>query len=434
MARARVQTAAAPTVRHRVRGEPMVAMRSTRRLAPFVALFATLLVVIGGGAPSALAHDSTHRSTVVEVNDRRVIVTATVPFAELGYVDTSGDGLIDAEEVARQEADVAPMLVEVARDHVELSIDGEVVEIIGAGVPSSSEPDGSDHEASPYVTLVLASGPHDGDVADVELGWDFFVPTTTVVLAHADGAVTGTLGDDNSISFSLDAISSATSFFELGVDHIRSGPDHLLFLLVLTLAVAGTAVNADTTKRTVQLVTAFTLGHAVSLALAYFDLISIPAWVVEPAISLSIVAAAVLAIRGARQRRTTVDCGPRRPDSRLGLRIESRQSRRRDLAAVRCPRCVQLRYRCRPDRVRPADHRGALPVRPGDGTARGVGPCGRRCRCRRVRHCMDCISSRRTAGIGRAARPPPGRSHRNGQRTPSAEDAAVAVRRVEWLT
>ncbi len=36
----------------------------------------------------------------------------------------------------------------------------------------------------------------------------------------------------------------------------------------------------------------------VSLGLAYFDLISIPTWVVEPAISLSIVVAAVLAIRG----------------------------------------------------------------------------------------------------------------------------------------
>ncbi len=47
-----------------------------------------------------------------------------------------------------------------------------------------------------------------------------------------------------------------------------------------------------------KLVTAFTIGHAASLVLAYFDLISIPAGIVEPAISMSIVAAAVLAIRG----------------------------------------------------------------------------------------------------------------------------------------
>ncbi len=47
----------------------------------------------------------------------------------------------------------------------------------------------------------------------------------------------------------------------------------------------------------VQLVTAFTIGHATSLCLAYFDVVSVPAQWVEPAIALSIVAAAVLAIR-----------------------------------------------------------------------------------------------------------------------------------------
>ena len=67
---------------------------------------------------------------------------------------------------------------------------------------------------------------------------------------------------------------------------------------MLTLAVAGTTVSAATTRRTIELVTAFTIGHAISLGLAYFELISIPPWVVEPAISLSIVAAAVLALRG----------------------------------------------------------------------------------------------------------------------------------------
>ena len=48
----------------------------------------------------------------------------------------------------------------------------------------------------------------------------------------------------------------------------------------------------------VKLVTAFTIGHATSLGLAYFAVVSIPAHWVEPAISLSIVAAALLAIRG----------------------------------------------------------------------------------------------------------------------------------------
>ncbi|HUS41587.1 MAG TPA: HupE/UreJ family protein [Ilumatobacteraceae bacterium] len=274
-----------------------VGARPRHRRATLLVLLATLLVLLVGAAPAS-AHDSTDGSTVVTIDDRRVIVGASVAFDELGYVDTSGDGLIDANELAEQEATVAPELVATVRERVRLSVDGEPVEIIGAGVQAPSEVSANDTGASPFVMLVLASGPHDGDVANVELEWSLDGPSNIVVLSHPDGAVTGQLGDDGSISFSLDGWSSAMSFFELGIDHIRFGPDHLLFLLVLTLAVVGTSVSRTTTRRTVELVTAFTVGHAISLGLAYFELISIPAWVVEPAISLSIVAAAILALRG----------------------------------------------------------------------------------------------------------------------------------------
>ncbi len=268
-----------------------------RRFAPLIALV-TIVLAILAGSTTASAHDATDGSTVVTIDDRRVVVGASVPFGELGYVDTSGDGLIDVDELAGQEATVAPEFVAIVRRLVDVRVDGESVEIIGAGVPSASEVGADATGASAYVMLAFATGPHDGDVNDVELDWGFGGPVDTFVLTSSDGAVTGQLGDDGAISFSLDTLSSAQSFFELGIDHIRFGPDHLLFLLVLTLAVAGTTVTASTTRRTVKLVTAFTLGHAVSLGLAYFDLVSVPAWVVEPAISLSIVAAAVLAIVG----------------------------------------------------------------------------------------------------------------------------------------
>ena len=53
--------------------------------------------------------------------------------------------------------------------------------------------------------------------------------------------------------------------------------------------------------------TAFTIGHAISLCLAYFDVISVPAGLVEPAIALSIVAAAVLVISRPHRRRAALD-------------------------------------------------------------------------------------------------------------------------------
>lgn len=252
-------------------------------------------------APPAAAHDTSTNSVALVINDRRIAGTAPVRFAELGLVDTSGDGLIDNREIAQQQAELANSIVDVVRKHIRLRIDGTSAMIIGAGVPSINK-HGSEGSASKFVTLVFASGPHDGSVANVGMEWSFSSTPDEVVLSQPDGAVASTLGTDRHVSFSLDSWSSAQSFFRLGIDHIRLGPDHLLFLAVLTLAVAGSAVNRRTVRRAITLVTAFTIGHAISLTLAYLDVISVPARIVEPAISLSIVAAAYLVIRGRSER------------------------------------------------------------------------------------------------------------------------------------
>ncbi len=261
---------------------------------------ATLVAVvcagtIVAGAEPAMAHDDTSGAIALTVTDQRVLGTGQVAFTELGYRDTSGDGLLDADELRAQEATVAASLVTDVRDHVALEVDGREVDIIGAGPAPVAE--GQDLAAR-YVEIIFATGPHDGDVSEVGLSWSFTSPTDQVVLSGPDGLVTGRLGDDSTTSISLDAATTVRSFFVTGLDHVRSGLDHLLFLVVLTFAVVGSTISRTTTWRVLKLVTAFTIGHATSLCLAYFDIVSIPAQWVEPAISLSIVAAAVLALRG----------------------------------------------------------------------------------------------------------------------------------------
>lgn len=66
-----------------------------------------------------------------------------------------------------------------------------------------------------------------------------------------------------------------------GVLHIALGWDHLAFVLCLCLLVRGLPL--------IGLVTAFTLGHSLSLGLAYFDLLRLPVPPVEALIALSIV-------------------------------------------------------------------------------------------------------------------------------------------------
>jgi hydrogenase/urease accessory protein HupE len=72
------------------------------------------------------------------------------------------------------------------------------------------------------------------------------------------------------------------TFVPSGIEHILIGPDHVLFLIGLLLLGGSLA-------KLVAIVTAFTLGHSVTLSLAALDLVSPPANIVEPAIALSIV-------------------------------------------------------------------------------------------------------------------------------------------------
>ena len=74
----------------------------------------------------------------------------------------------------------------------------------------------------------------------------------------------------------------AGSFLLLGVEHILTGYDHLLFLLALLLR-GGRLVSL------LKIITAFTLAHSVTLAVAVLGLVAIPDRLVESVIAASIV-------------------------------------------------------------------------------------------------------------------------------------------------
>jgi len=87
----------------------------------------------------------------------------------------------------------------------------------------------------------------------------------------------------------------ARDYARLGVAHILTGPDHLLFVFGLVL-LAGTA------RRIVATVTAFTLGHSITLSLAALGLVVVPSRPIEVAIAATVLA---LAVELARPRAAT---------------------------------------------------------------------------------------------------------------------------------
>jgi hydrogenase/urease accessory protein HupE len=74
----------------------------------------------------------------------------------------------------------------------------------------------------------------------------------------------------------------AAAYLGLGIEHIWTGVDHLLFILALMILVKGT-------RRLIATVTAFTVAHSITLAGATLGFVHVPQQPVEACIALSIV-------------------------------------------------------------------------------------------------------------------------------------------------
>jgi hydrogenase/urease accessory protein HupE len=87
------------------------------------------------------------------------------------------------------------------------------------------------------------------------------------------------------------AMGVARTYTVLGVEHILSGIDHLVFVLALIIITCGG-------WKLVKTVTAFTVSHSITLSLAALGYVHVPQRPVEAAIALSIVFVAAEIVRG----------------------------------------------------------------------------------------------------------------------------------------
>ena len=71
-------------------------------------------------------------------------------------------------------------------------------------------------------------------------------------------------------------------FLKLGVEHILTGYDHLLFLF-------GLMVVCRNLRSILTVITSFTIAHSITLALSVLDIVRLPGRIVEPMIAASIV-------------------------------------------------------------------------------------------------------------------------------------------------
>ena len=129
-----------------------------------------------------------------------------------------------------------------------------------------------------------------GTVTISNLGADMSAVVIRVIpLAGEERSYTLTAGNPKASIIATAAptwstwIELTTTYLNIGIDHILLGADHLLFVLGLIWLVP------NGWRRLAMTITAFTVGHSVSLAAAAFGLIGVPERPLNACIALSIV-------------------------------------------------------------------------------------------------------------------------------------------------
>ncbi len=135
------------------------------------------------------------------------------------------------------------------------------------------------------VWRVAHGRPLDGQTVSVE-GLPQSVTDVILRVTAADGqqldAVLRPAEPSSVMKLSGPAGIAIPGYLTLGVEHILTGADHLMFVLGLLLLIGPS-------WRIVKAVSAFTVAHSITLALAALDYIHFPSAVIEALVALSIV-------------------------------------------------------------------------------------------------------------------------------------------------
>lgn len=251
--------------------------------------FTTLLSGLCLGALSVLAHDPGLSSAAFEIGASETtltVVIATPDAARLVPLDTDQNGEVTAAEFAAAE----PALRDLTGRWVVPQ--GEATFAISIQAPELAD-DGVDVVLHATLDTTLP-GRWLLDFPEVfTLGGqhrhyvNIIAPNGTTVL---DDFVTPSMGrlalnrpaGDNAAIAGDDLPASHANFFVLGIEHILTGYDHLLFLAALI-------VVCHRLKSIVTIITSFTIAHSLTLAVATLGHLDLPSRWVEPLIAASIV-------------------------------------------------------------------------------------------------------------------------------------------------
>ncbi len=277
-----------------------------RRLLP------ALLLLIA--ASSARAHPMPNSAIVLRLHRTEIGAELTLPIGELA-VGWEKPLPLDSARTVREFGE---------------ELRGYVLQHVHASAPDGRpwavtvrELTPIDDEQGPDVRISLTMTPPPGAPADrLTFHYDgifHHLVTHEAVVTLASDWSHGVLGDrpillgtmrDTNAAIAIDRSGGSwfrgfAAMFRLGTRHIAEGTDHLLFLLALILPAplvatggrwGGYAGWKTAFRRIVKVVTAFTLGHSVTLVIGALGWVRLPGAFIESAIAVSILVSAANAL------------------------------------------------------------------------------------------------------------------------------------------
>ncbi len=220
-------------------------------------------------------------------------------------LDADGDGAITWGELRARHSDIAAY----AFGRLQLRADRRQCRLVATDQLVDEHSDGA------YAVLRFTAQCGEEPYREIKAEYSLFFdldPTHRGLLRveHPAGAVAGVLGPERPrLAVPVTGVSRLSQFLDYGREgiwHIWIGFDHVLFLISLLLPAALSATGhgwkaaerfAPVFWEVFKVVTAFTIAHSFTLSLAALAVIQLPSRLVESAIALSVMLAALNNLR-----------------------------------------------------------------------------------------------------------------------------------------
>ncbi len=252
---------------------------------PLAAVLGALGLILAAPAPGQ-AHWADLAVAEIDVGDSSARVALAFPTGLVAQFDDNHDGELSADEIRAHQAALETLLSEKIR----LADGGHAGMLTVEPVASPAQFKNLNSAPGTHSTLLLVyTWPR--PVSALTIRYDLFAPGVSTasclatILQRRQVRSFVFTPEHRDVSLSPGgtvAWAQARGFVALGIEHILTGYDHILFLLSLLMLGGGL-------RYLLKVVSAFTVAHSITLSLAVLSIVTLPSRWVESAIALSII-------------------------------------------------------------------------------------------------------------------------------------------------